>query len=99
MMKADLAALAPFLKDEFADMWDDYTECDWRLITDPTSFLEKCEDAGLAECVDVDDAALNESFAAERGIEPDGMMWRLTPEGQERYRACRPRPAGKGECQ
>ena len=79
----------PFTKDQFADMWDDYTEADWRLVDDPTSFLEKCETAGLAECVPVDDSALAESFAAERGIEPGGMMWQLTADGRARYQACR----------
>lgn len=79
----------PFTADQFADMWDDYTEADWLLVKDPTSFLEQCEDVGLAECVPVDDDALNDSFAYERGIEPGGMMWRLTAPGQQRYAACR----------
>ncbi len=78
---------SPFIQDQFAAMWDDYTEANWRLITDPTSFLEQCEDAGLAECVPVDDDALDDAFAHERGIEPGGMMWRLTVAGFERYRA------------
>lgn len=79
----------PFTKDQFADMWDDYTEADWRLVKDPTSFLEECEDAGLAECVPVDDEALDDAMAHERGLEPGGMMWRLTKSGHHRYRVCR----------
>ena len=86
-----------FTRDQFADMWDDYTEADWLLVKDPTSFLESCESAGLAECVPVDDDALEESFAAERGIEPGGMMWRLTKAGHERYADCRAALQQKGD--
>ncbi len=86
----DIAALAdPFTVDRFAAMWDDFCDADWRLVTDPTSFLEQCEAAGLAECVPVDEEALDDVFASERGIEPGGMMWRLTPAGCARYRTSR----------
>lgn len=36
------------------------------------------EAAGYIELVPVDDDALDSAFAAERGIEPGGMMWQLT---------------------
>ncbi len=81
----DRVVADPFMTDSFAAMWDDYTEADWQLVKDPTTFLEQCEDAGLAECVEVDDDALDDAFAAERGIEPGGMMWRLTDAGRARY--------------
>lgn len=82
----------PFMVDNFAAMWTDWADADWQLVTDPTTFLEQCEDAGLAECVEVDDDALDDAFAAERGIEPGGMMWRLTDAGRERYAAPLPTP-------
>ena len=91
----------PFTRDQFAAMWDDFTEADWQLVKDPTMFLEQCEIAGLAECVPVDDEALEERFAAERGIEPGGMMWRLTVAGHARYAASRAalasKPGGEGD--
>lgn len=75
----------PFFRDMFPAMWDDYADANWQLVKDPTAFLEQCEDAGLAELVPVDNDALDDPFAAERGIEPGGMMWRLTALGRSRY--------------
>lgn len=40
------------------------------------------EAAGYIELVPVDDDALDSAFAAERGIEPGGMMWQLTDAGR-----------------
>jgi hypothetical protein len=79
----------PFHADRFADMWDDWSDANYALVLDATSFLEAVEDLCLAECVPVDEAALDDAFSYERGIEPGGMMWRLTAAGQSRYKACR----------
>ncbi len=48
----------------------------------PAEFIDDMDAAGLAECVPVDDEALESAFAAERGIEPGGMMWVLTAAGR-----------------
>ncbi|MDE2447301.1 MAG: hypothetical protein KGO94_14085 [Alphaproteobacteria bacterium] len=49
------------------------------------TFTDRMEKAGLIELVPVDDDALEESFAAERGIEKGGMMWKLTAAGSAAY--------------
>jgi len=78
-----------FMKDEFADRWDDVVEAEYRLVNDAQAFYEECEKAGLAEFTPVDDEALDDAFAYERGIEAGGMMWALTREGQQLYMNCR----------
>lgn len=55
--------------------------CDADPFEDSDTFSERMEAAGLIELVPVTKDALDESFAAERGIEPGGMMWVLTPDG------------------
>lgn len=45
------------------------------------SFPERLEEAGYAELVAVDDDALEDPFAYERGIVRGGMMWSLTDLG------------------
>ena len=78
-----------FMRDMFADMWDDFTECEYRLIEDVDVFLESAEVLGLAEFIPVDDDALRDPFASERGLEKGGIMWSLTKAGQTRYHAAR----------
>lgn len=41
------------------------------------------EKAGYAELVPVTPEALDDPFAAERGIEPGGVMWELTVTGRK----------------
>lgn len=65
-------------------------QSEWDLMSngDPTydfDFIDTAELYGLAELVPVDDQALENPFAAELGIEPDGSMWRLTARGRELY--------------
>lgn len=46
------------------------------------TFADAMEAAGYIELVPVTKEALEEAFAAERGIEPGGMMYRLTDAGR-----------------
>lgn len=63
--------------------WDAFCDCDWQDMTcEPDGYAERMEAAGYAELVPVDADALDDPFAAERGICPGGMMWRLTPLGE-----------------
>lgn len=48
----------------------------------PVEFLDEMEVAGFVECVPVTAEALDDVFAAERGIELGGMMWVLTAAGR-----------------
>jgi len=74
----------PFTQDNFAAEWD--RACDADPTNDP-DFREKAEAAGLIHLVPVDDDALDDSFAEERGIVPGGLMWELTEAGRARYYA------------
>lgn len=83
-----------------------YTEAEWRLITDlrehwhmftdadpfegSDTFPDRMEAAGYCRLVSVTKEALQEAFAAERGIEPGGMMWELTPAGHEAFAGAQP---------
>lgn len=60
--------------------WNDY--CDSDPFEGSDTFIERMEQQGYAELVPVTEEALNESFAAERGIEPGGVMWQLTDAGR-----------------
>lgn len=80
----------PFTKDTFADTWDSFCEAD--PVFELDTFLNSAEEMGLIEWVPVDDDAVSESFAEERGIIPGGMMWQLTSAGEERWKKCRARP-------
>lgn len=60
------------------DLWCDFCDAD----PVPPSFLGEMEAAGLIECVPVTAEALDDVFAAKRGIELGGMMWVLTPAGR-----------------
>lgn len=75
----------PFTTDTFPGLWDRFSDRD--PIDDPDGFLSAAEEMGLIELVDVDAEALDDPFAYERGIEPGGMMWRLTDAGRQRYGA------------
>lgn len=50
------------------------------------NFIEVCEEAGYAELVPVDNDALEDPFAAERGIYKGGSMWSLTESGHRLFR-------------
>ena len=64
--------------------WDAACDADWQLLlSDPADFFERQEVLGFAELVPVDEEALEDAFAWERGIEPGGSMWSLTPLGLE----------------
>lgn len=67
--------------------WSPFCDADHHLIDD-----DACEDggdlsdaweaAGLIALRDVTDDDLDDAFAAERGIEPAGQIWTLTPAGR-----------------
>lgn len=60
--------------------WDLFSDAE-PLPCDRDEFLSRMLDGGFVELVEVDDDALDDPFAWERGIEPGGMMWRLTETG------------------
>lgn len=70
------------LRADLTERWDLLTDAD-PLPCDYDAYLERMEQDGFMECVPVDDEALDDPFAYERGIEPGGMMYRLTPLGLE----------------
>lgn len=73
----------PFTKDTFADQWSAFCDGD---PVDP-DFTEKAEAEGLVEIGATTRDDLEEAFAAERGIEDGGSVWRLTAKGVARYEA------------
>ncbi len=60
--------------------WNDF--CDADPFPESDTFADRAEEFGLIELVPVTKDALESSFAAERGIEPGGMMWVLTAAGR-----------------
>lgn len=64
---------------DLREYWALFCSGDWFPGCD--TFAERMETAGFAECAPVDSDALKEAFAADRGLEPDGMMWQLTEAG------------------
>ena len=56
--------------------------CDADAFPGIDTFADAMEAAGYIELVPVTKEALEDSFAAERGIEPGGMMYRLTEAGR-----------------
>jgi sulfur relay (sulfurtransferase) DsrC/TusE family protein len=68
--------------------------CDGDAFSGRDTFADKMEAEGLIELVDVDDDALDDAFAAERGIEKGGMMWRLTAYGRAVYDKYKATPTG-----
>jgi hypothetical protein len=73
------AGRAVLATDDLRKHWSAFCDCDPFFGSD--TFLERMEAAGYIELIPVDDDALQDSFAAERGIEPGGMMWSLTSTG------------------
>lgn len=59
--------------------------CDADPFPGSDMFADRMEAAGLIELVPVTKEALEDNFAAERGIEPGGMMYRLTDVGRAAY--------------
>lgn len=64
---------------ELRAFWGAFCDADPR----PDGFEDRMEAAGLIEADDVTDEDLDDAFAAERGIEPGGTVWRLTPAGRQ----------------
>lgn len=58
----------------------------WRAFCDadpvPPEFIDDMEKVGFVQLRSVEDADLEEAFAAERGIEPGGLLWELTDAGR-----------------
>ena len=63
---------------ELRDWWSAFCDAD----SLPEGFEQRMEAAGLIELVSVDEDALDDPFAAERGIVPGGMMWVATRAGR-----------------
>jgi hypothetical protein len=71
--------------EQFRKHWNAF--CDADHADCPIDFLDRAEGAGLIELVPVDDDALDEAFAWERGIERGGSMFQLTAAGHSLYAA------------
>jgi hypothetical protein len=69
------------LERELRRHWSDF--CDADPFPESDTFADRMERAGFIELVAVTDEALESSFAADRGIEPGGMMWVLTDAGRD----------------
>lgn len=63
---------------ELGAYWDAFCDAD----PAPDDFIDRMEAAGLVVLEGVTDEDLDDAFAAERGIEPGGMIYRLTPAGR-----------------
>lgn len=66
---------------ELFQCWNDFCDAD----AVPEGFIERMDKAGLVDLIPVTKHALQEPFAAERGIEPSGTMWRLTHAGRKAW--------------
>lgn len=71
----------------FRRYWADFCECDWDRIDNDAcgegvDLTDAWEEAGLIYLRPVDEDDLDDAFAAERGIEPDGNIWDLTEAGR-----------------
>lgn len=60
--------------------WEAFCDADY--FDGVEDFPERMEKANLIELVPVDDEAVEDPFAWERGIVPGGMMWQLTDAGR-----------------
>lgn len=60
-------------------LWADFCDAD----PVPPEFPDEMEAAGFIDCVPVDKDALESPFAYERGLEPGGSMYVLTPAGRQ----------------
>ena len=65
---------------DLKDHWHSF--CDADPFEGGDTFAERMEARGLIELVAVTQEALEDGFAAERGIEPGGSMWQLTEAGR-----------------
>lgn len=75
-----------FLIDSFPKAWASFCDADYGdMGMDCDEFISAAESGGLIELVPVDDDALEDAFAEERGIIPGGMMRQLTDKGRARY--------------
>lgn len=63
---------------ELVKYWADFCDCD----AVPPDFADRMEAAGYIELRSVTKDDLEEPFAAEKGIEPDGSVWQLTTNGR-----------------
>lgn len=68
--------------------------CDADNFPGRETFTDRMEAAGLIQLVPVDEQALEDPFAAERGIEPGGVMWTPTKAGQAVLKAEIPNQKG-----
>lgn len=73
---ADRGELAPEV--ELRAYWQAFCDAD----PCPDDFQDRMEAAGLIALDSVTDDDLDDPFAAERGIEPGGQVWRLTAKGR-----------------
>jgi hypothetical protein len=60
--------------------WNAFCDCDH--FDGRETFTDRMEAAGLIELAPVDDEALEDAFAQERGIVRGGYMWRLSTAGR-----------------
>ncbi len=67
---------------DLTDNWDAAGDADPIPFPGDGDYPERLEAQGYAELVAVDEGALNDAFAWERGIEPGGSMWQLTEAGK-----------------
>lgn len=67
------------VEDDFRAHWLDFCDADY--FDGIADFPERMEEAGLIRLVPVTREALDEAFAADRGLYPGGMMWEPTPAG------------------
>ncbi len=75
---------AQHLREDLLDNWDALCSGDPPPHPrDDPGFPESLEEQGFVELVPVDGDALEHPFASEIGLEPGGMMWRLTSLGLE----------------
>lgn len=63
-------------------LWNDFCDAD----PVPPEFADEMEAAGFIEVAPVDEDALESPFAYERGLEPGGSMYVLTPAGHQALR-------------
>lgn len=78
-LEAVVAGLSGAQKRDLTIHWDEF--CDAEPLShgrEFDAFLNDMEAAGFAQLVPVDQDALEDAFAYERGIEAGGMMWELT---------------------
>jgi len=76
------AGLSEAQKADLTTNWDAACDCDWSdVTTDPSSFFERQEEAGFAQCVPVTEDDIDGDFAWERGIEIGGSGYHTSDKG------------------